>query len=167
MGMDVHGLNPKENANIDDFPIIKKYNKMKFEDKWKELGADDNLQKMYWKEQEDWEEANPGVYFRNNCWWWRPLWNYCYWIAEDIISEELWDSGHTNSGAGLDAKDSVKLGERLLDSIADGTCLKYQADYLQHMEDSDDEFAKSYPFDVDNVKDFAKFCIESGGFEIC
>ena len=95
------------------------------------------------------------------------MWNYCYWIAEDIISEELWDSGHTNSGAGLDAKDSVKLGERVLDSIADGTCLKYQADYLQHMEDSDDEYAKSYPFDVDNVKDFAKFCIESGGFEIC
>ena len=58
MGMDVHGLNPNENANIDDFPIIKKYNKMKFEDKWKELGADDNLQKMYWKEKEDWEEAN-------------------------------------------------------------------------------------------------------------
>jgi hypothetical protein len=35
------------------------------------------------------------------------------------------------------------------------------------MEDSDDEFADSYPFDVDNVERFALFCIESGGFEIC
>jgi hypothetical protein len=37
---------------------------------------------------------------------------------------------------------------------------------MQHQEDSDDEFASSYPFDVDNVKQFAKFCIQSGGFEI-
>jgi hypothetical protein len=167
MGMDVHGLNPKENKNIDDFPIIKKYNKMKCEDKWKELGADDNLQKMYWKEQEDWEASNPGVYFRNNVWWWRPLWNYCYAIADDIISEDVFENGHSNSGAGLNDKDAKLLGNRLMETIADGTAIRYQADYLQHMEDSDDEFANSYPFDVDNVEAFALFCIESGGFEIC
>ena len=27
-------------------------------------------------------------------------------------------------------------------------------------------FSAHYPFDVDNVEEFAKFCIESGGFEI-
>jgi hypothetical protein len=26
---------------------------------------------------------------------------------------------------------------------------------------------KHYPFDIENVERFAKFCIESGGFEIC
>ena len=29
-----------------------------------------------------------------------------------------------------------------------------------------DDWAKSYPFDVENVREFAKFCLESGGFEI-
>ena len=37
---------------------------------------------------------------------------------------------------------------------------------MQYVEEQDDEFAKNYPFDVDNVREFANFCIESGGFEI-
>ena len=28
-------------------------------------------------------------------------------------------------------------------------------------------WATSYPFDVDNVKEFAQFCADSGGFKIC
>jgi hypothetical protein len=27
-------------------------------------------------------------------------------------------------------------------------------------------FNKHYPFDIDNVKEFAEFCLQSGGFEI-
>lgn len=30
-----------------------------------------------------------------------------------------------------------------------------------------DPFAKSYPFSVDNVKEFIEFCQDSGGFRIC
>jgi hypothetical protein len=29
------------------------------------------------------------------------------------------------------------------------------------------QWEASYPFDVDNVKEFAEFCKESDGFEIC
>jgi hypothetical protein len=29
-----------------------------------------------------------------------------------------------------------------------------------------DDFATSYSFDLDNVREFANFCINSGGFEI-
>ena len=28
MGMDVHGLNPKQNKNIDDFPVMKRFDSM-------------------------------------------------------------------------------------------------------------------------------------------
>ena len=35
-----------------------------------------------------------------------------------------------------------------------------------HEEQEENEKYK-YPFDADNVKAFAEFCIESGGFEIC
>ena len=91
---------------------------------------------------------------------------------EPIHDESKWvksnfDSGHSNDGSGLNSKYAKLLGNRLMETIADGTAIKYQADYLQNMEDSDKEFAKNYPFDVDNVERFALFCIESGGFEIC
>ena len=42
-----------------------------------------------------------------------------------------------------------------------GTC------NLCHGEGKRESWDKSYPFSVDNVEDFAKFCIESGGFSIC
>ena len=167
MGMDVHGLNPKENKTYDDFPVLKEMESIGFNKKWEILDADEEKREAYWKQKDEFAEANPGVYFRNNCWWWRPLWNYCYAIADDIISEEVWDSGHSNNGAGLNAEDAERLGKRMLNHIDTGECIKYQAEYMQYIEEQDDEFAKSYPFDVDNVREFANFCIESGGFEIC
>lgn len=167
MGMDVHGLNPKQNKNIDDFPTMKKFDSMEFSEKWKKLDKNEKLKNKYWEEKNKWEKGNPGVYFRNNCWWWRPLWNYCYAVADDIIPEEVYSNGHCNDGAGLDADDAELLGKRLLETIDSGECLKYQAKYMEYQENSDDEFASSYPFDIDNVKNFANFCIESGGFEIC
>ncbi len=30
-----------------------------------------------------------------------------------------------------------------------------------------DDWNKSYPFNTENVKEFAEFCINSGGFKIC
>ena len=196
MGMDIYGKNPKQNRAIDKFPVMKKYDAMEFSKKWKELDKDEKLRTKYWEEKTDYEEANCGYYFRNNCWWWRPLWNYCYTIADDIITEEVFNSGHNNSGAGLNDKDAKLLGNRLMEHIADGRTIEYQAEYIQYQDDLPDNdcmrcnnnnrggnkkkdctncnktgkttnFNKSYPFDVENVETFAKFCLESGGFEIC
>ena len=207
MGMDVYGRNPKQNKTMSEFPTLEKYKKMEenddandnidgFKQKWKELDADHKLREKYWEEQNEYERINTGHYFRNNCWWWRPLWNYCYHIADDIISEELFESGHSNSGAGLNDKDAKELGRRLLEQIKIGGTIQYQASYQQYLDDLPDDdcmrcdnnnrgnnkkkdctncnktgkttnFNKSYPFDIDNVKEFAEFCIQSGGFEIC
>ena len=163
MGMDVHGLKPKENKTLKDFPILKKYREMEFRKKLKELEDNPKIQEKYWKETEDFENANPGVYFRNNCWWWRPLWNFCYNVAPDLISDELHDNGHGNSGAGLDDKDAKLLGDYLFTAIEDGTVDKFK----KWHEDQEKDEKYKYPFEVDNVKRFAEFCIESGGFEIC
>ena len=196
MGMDIHGLNPKQNKKLSDFPVYEKFYNMDFKDKWEELDADEKLKEQYHKEWDNWEASNPGVYFRNNCWWWRPLWDYCFIIADDIISKEVFESGHNNSGAGLNDKDAKLLGNRLMEHIADGRTINYQANYEQYLNDIPDDdcgvcngnnrgntkkkdcnrcngtgktksFNKSYPFDVENVEEFAKFCLESGGFEIC
>ena len=169
MGMDVHGINPKENKTFDEFPVLKEMESMKFEDKWKILDKDKEKTAMYWKQRDEFDKANPGVYFRNNCWWWRPLWDYCYHIDNlDLISGETYESGHSNSGAGLNDEDAKLLGALLLAEIANGGTIKYQAEYQQQLDNlNEDDFSRHYPFDVDNVKDFAMFCLESGGFEIC
>jgi len=218
--MDVHGLNPKQNKNLDDFPVMDRFDSMDFKEKWKALDKDKALRDEYWREKDKWETSNPGVYFRNNVWWWRPLWNYCYAVADDIIEGNLQikeyetdddgemdyenyrlvkakhDDGHGNSGAGLNDKYAKLLGNRLMECIANGSTIKYQANYEQYLNDIPDDdcwkcknnnrgndkkkeckscnktgkqanFSKSYSFDVDNVEAFAKFCLESGGFEIC
>ena len=172
MGMDVYGKRPKQNKSIEEFPLYNKISKMReTEDGWKEswkiLDENKKTRTEYYSQMEEYENTNCGSYFRNNCWWWRPLWNYCYEVASDLISYDLWNDGHANNGAGLNGRDAQKLGDRLLETIANGQCVKYQADYMQQCEDSDDKFADAYPFSVENVERFAKFCIESGGFEIC
>ena len=206
MGMDVYGRNPKQNKPIEEFPVYHKYTMMEksdkddnidgFKQKWKELDADRTLREQYYSELEKYEEVNCGYYFRNNCWWWRPLWNYCYHIADDLISEELFDDGHSNSGAGLDDKGAKLLGNRLLQQIREGKTIQYQASYQQYLDDLPDSdcmrcnnnnrghnkkkectncnktgkstnFNKHYPFDIDNVREFAEFCLQSGGVEIC
>ena len=163
MGMDVHGLNPIENKKKSDFPILVKADKLEKKEKWNErrelieAQSDD-----YWKERDEYENANKGIYFRNNCWWWRPLWDFCYNVAPELISSELWASGHHNDGAGLNGEDAKLLGEKLLKEVYNGGAKEFKK---YHEEKEKDEEYK-YPFDIDNVINFAEFCIESGGFEI-
>ena len=169
MGMDVYGNNPTIKKSMDEFPIYAKYEDIPWGDREKDPEWE-KVKDKYWEEYNAYEKSNPGVYFRNNCWWWRPLWNYCYFISRhyklNLIDEELFQSGHCNDGAGLDAKDSMTLAMYLQMSIEDGTAENYDSEYKEEMEASDDEFAKSYPFDIRNVSDFAEFLEYSGGFSI-
>ena len=172
MGMDVHGLNPKENKKMSEFPTLNKMNKLEKDDKWKEkweiLDNDTELREKYWKEKDEHEEINKGVYFRNNCWWWRPLWDFCYNVARNseypsLITQETYFSGHHNDGAGLNDEDAKLLGAFLLKAIEDGNADDYKDRHESQQKDED----YKYPFDVENVEAFAHFCIQSGGFKIC
>ena len=123
----------------------------------------DEINDKYWAERDEFEGENKGIYFRNNCWWWRPLWDFCYNVAPELISSELWANGHHNSGAGLNGEDAKLLGEKLLKEVYNGGAKEFKK---YHQEQEKDEKYK-YPFDIDNVINFAEFCIESGGFKIC
>jgi len=161
MGMDVSGLDPTINKSRKDFPMLTKW-----EDKtWPEREEDKNWDKekeQYWKEDNEWNKANPGIYFRNNCWWWRPLWDFCAYHCPDLISDDIHNGGHYNDGKGLNADSAAKLGVQLLSLIEDGTVAAHQKEVELDQEDKE----YKYPFDVENVKAFADFCIQSGGFEI-
>ena len=60
MGMDVHGLNPKQNKNINEFPVYAKYKKMEFKKRLDILDTDEKLQITYWVEEDEFNDANKG-----------------------------------------------------------------------------------------------------------
>lgn len=145
-----------------------------------------------------WQDTTKGGYFRNNCWWWRPLWEFVCEVCADIITDEEKESGHTNSGHLITADQALTISARLTHLIDQGEVLKYERKYMHHLASLPDEICWlchgtgrrkdmvvktgcnacngtgrkrptecDYPFNEDNVREFATFCKYSGGFEIC
>lgn len=146
-----------------------------------------------------------GEYFRNNIWWWRPLWDYCEGLYQPC--REI--SGHTNDGDGLNEEQAKELGQILLQEVHSGRAKIYENEYNASIDEMPNEpcdfcsgvgivqvkegwpdyvegevtfrdpcnacqgkgvkrpWQASYPFSVENVQEFAEFCINSGGFQIC
>ena len=148
--MDVHGLNPV---------IRKEPTSEILKEDWTKLSEDD-LGKYFEAKQQQ-EEDNPGIYFRNNVWWWRPLWDYVWKLCEDdgIITREQYKEGHYNSGAEINIHQAELIALRLNHAIKMGWVEEYKKQYETDTEDDNYE----YPFHEDNVKAFAEFCKDSGG----
>lgn len=72
-----------------------------------------------------------GEYFRNNVWWWRPLWDYCLEVAP--VARKV-KHGHSNDGDGLGKRDSVALATKLREEIASGRCAEYAAEYKKGID---------------------------------
>jgi len=136
-----------------------------------------------------------GEYFRNNVWWWRPLWDYVVDIV-DLKGEAK--KGESNSCYRLSDKKAKKIAEILKREIKEGNTREYEYRYWSKLvkmpdikcklckgtgkrKDMPDQdkcnacnglgherpFETHYPFSEENVKEFAIFCEKSGGFEIC
>ena len=109
MGMDVYGVNPTIRVNT------KKPERPKDFDK-----ASRNVIDKYFKEEQEYEDKNPGVYFRNNCWWWRPLANFiiekCDWLTTEQ-KERL----HDNSGYEFSQHEAVTIADTLQKMVDAGT----------------------------------------------
>jgi hypothetical protein len=79
--------------------------------------------------------STKGEYFRNNVWWWRPLWDYC----EQIRPECSEIDGHSNSGDGFDSEGAIALAEDLLAEIASGRTAEYARQYQESLDSLEDE----------------------------
>ena len=196
MGFDLSGVNPKMNMKPEELPVYGKYSKMDFKEKWKVFDADKKLRDQYWEEENKFQSANPGIYFRNNVWWWRPLWQYVCEQFPDLISDEDAERGCYNDGHEITEDKAMKIGVELTAMLEDGRVKEHTDRYKAELKalpqvdcyvcDNNnrghkkrkeckacnktglkDDWAKSYPFDVENVESFAVFCLESGGFTIC
>ena len=77
-------------------------------------------------------KSETGRYFRNNVWWWRPLWIYCEDVAPDLIPKD--NGGHSNDGWGLNCSRSLQLAKRLTDLLESGEVKKHEIDYMKMIE---------------------------------
>ena len=86
MGMDLYGLKPTEHMQAT--PLIKKV-KHDFNEFFKLEKGD---QDKYLRENREYEKANVGTYFRNNVWYWRPLWMYVCKVCN--LSTDAYQQGN-------------------------------------------------------------------------
>ena len=129
MGFDLYGLNPQHNK---DEPLQLGKLKSKFEkDGWMQYDKMTKKQKdKYFELVDKQEEENPGRYFRNNVWFWRPLWSFVCQHCSDFISLKDADGGSFNDGRVISKTKANKIGKRLSELLADGTvdrnCREYE-----------------------------------------
>lgn len=202
MGFDLNGLKPKgtkiPRPKSPPYTKIKKgtysYNQKDMEE--------------YHEKLEEWSNQE-GTYFRNNCWWWRPLADYTLNYTKVLeLNEKTMEGWHHNSGHKVSKANAEQIAKQLKFLIDSGHTKKFEEKYmaehhkarkynetitekmqkLNNLKRNKDlapiNFSKkdkkewdrlykmqlsiaSYPFSVENVKAFMKFCNSSGGFEIC
>lgn len=71
-----------------------------------------------------------GEYFRNNVWWWRPLWDYCVTVAPDLCADV---NGHFNDGDGLNEDGATQLADILLREIELGLTKAHETEYRDYI----------------------------------
>lgn len=152
-----------------------------------------------------------GEYFRNNCWYWRPLWMYCERVAPELCAKVKY--AHSNDGDGLNAADSKALAKILKEKLSSGDTENFEKQWKKEQEESPEEtcthcggtgsrtdavgkqmgfhdkwnehkqaygwcnacdgkgtkksMSTWYGFEAENVKEFALFLENCGGFKIC
>ena len=122
----------------------------------------------HWAEYHDWQEENSGVYFRNNVWSWRPLWAFVSSVCDSILTEKDIESGSYNDGHVISKTKANRIASRLFKLIRNGHVKSYESEYRKRQDSLNaDDWGNSYPFSEENVREFANFCLNSGGFTIC
>ena len=120
MGFDLYGQNPKlkgEEPNIN----------------WDKKPSEEE-KKEYFKAREKFEQENPGHYFRNNVWWWRPLANYVLQLMGNEFTEEEQKSWHHNDGFEVSEKQARKIADRLEQELKTNRVKTVEGFYKEKMK---------------------------------
>ena len=92
MGMDIYGLNPTIVGDKPEFP-----------NNFRDLSQ--KAQDYYWELDKEWDDNNPGYYFRANIWSWRVINAICHAANEKYNLKLDLDGWEYNSGHGLKSDD--------------------------------------------------------------
>lgn len=76
--------------------------------------------------------SEEGSYFRNNIWYWRPLWWFCEHASPKVTAKV--SHSQSNDGDGLNAKDTLILAKDIKRCIDDGTLELWALEYQQHKD---------------------------------
>ena len=136
MGFDLYGINPTVNK---EYPprynqIMKEYGKDGWIDWTKNVPED--VKEEYFELKQQFEENNPGDYFRNNVWYWRPLWSFVSHHCMNILTEKDISGGTYNDGHKISKTKSLKIAKKLSQLIADGTVAHYEKEYRLGYEEA-------------------------------
>jgi len=111
-------------------------------------------------------DKEKGAYFRNNVWYWHPLWDYVCKTCDDIISEEEHSSGHFNDGLLITDEQCKIIVKVLSEQLLNGETKVYETSFALANPKDYAEDEPHYPFTVENVREFRDFAKECGGFRI-
>ena len=134
MGYDIYGLNPRQHKEKPD--ILKK-----------EYGdLDKEEQEKYWDIKSEYEQETPGIYFRNNVWWWRPLWDYIIEISGELLTPTQRQGGYENSCTEIPERITRAIARRLSHEISSGNHKRYETEYreaIKNLELEDCEYCET------------------------
>ena len=131
MGFDLYGENPKVVKGFSD-KKSERYEElasMSYSDREKQ-GFNDE----YWELQSEWENNNPGNYFRNNVWWWRPLWTFTCDHCADFLTEDDMNGGCYNDSYIITENKAIAIAERLYEALKEPETQEYLDNHMKVME---------------------------------
>ena len=113
------------------------------------------------EQYDKWDEwrVKSGGYFRANVWFWRPLWFFVSGVCDDILTDKDILRGEFNEGHRISKTKSERIAKRLYSMLENGQVEDYEREFKRENKHS--------PFDKQVVREFADFCANCGGFEIC
>ena len=115
MGFDLYGLKP--------------YNPYKAEKPLEFDWALDHTEaekKAYFDSVDAYQTVVTGSYFRNNVWWWRPLWMFISMQCDDILTEEDLAEGGSNSGHKICKTKAKRVASRIRRLDKEGVIESFQ-----------------------------------------
>ena len=119
MGFDLHGRKPKW---VGERPVLH------------ENPSEEKIQQHY-MDMNTWDEHNPGYYFRNNAWSWRPLWAYiCQEVAPDILTKEDMKHGEYNDGHCINAIKANYIADKIEKLDAAGELKAFEKKYKVNLD---------------------------------
>ena len=80
-----------------------------------------------------------GEYFRNNVWYWRPLWDYIVHHCSDILTDEDITAGSFNDGHLIDESKALAIAARLKKLLDSGETDTYSIEYKIGLESMPEE----------------------------
>tara|TARA_R100000995_G_scaffold76504_1_gene46152 strand:+ start:152 stop:748 length:597 start_codon:yes stop_codon:yes gene_type:complete len=125
MGFDLYGQNPKLKSEEPYIDWTKNPTKEEKEE--------------YFKAREKFEEENPGHYFRNNVWWWRPLANYVLQLMENEFTGKEQASWHHNDGYEVSEEQAKKIADKLEKELKTNRVKTIEEFYKVKMKKAEEE----------------------------